>query len=268
MPSVPIHLLEPRDHLEGDGHASPRSLRGPRPHRRAAARIRVQIPVEHQPRFSTSAESRSKAARSPRPARSPCDRPRRVLRQQLGVPGSHLPAVPARPTHRPAYWRMVSNSLIRSPHPGRRPRATCRPARSRAPTRRRVDPVVTGDRLGGIEGEATGETDRRSSTRARRRTAGRRTSRPRPQRLMASHRGAAPARQHTEPLVESSRILAGAIEWVRAAASSIARGMPSSRRQISTTVGVVVVSARTRAARPAPVHEQLDRVAGASVVRA
>ena len=84
----------------------------------------------------------------------------------------------------------------------------------------------------------------------------------RSQRLMTLDRGAAPAGEQTEPLVEARRDLARAhTTTTRAAASSIARGMPSSRRQISATESALAASSTNSAsAADRALHEQLDRI--------
>ena len=104
-----------------------------------------------------------------------------------------------------------------------------------------VDVVVPDDRLGVVEGGATGED--RQTIEHESLVVAEEVIRPvdrAPQRLVAFHRTAGTAAQQPELVVEPRRdLLPGVIACTRAAASSIARGMPSRRRQIWTTAAAL-----------------------------
>ena len=81
--------------------------------------------------------------------------------------------------------------------------------------------------------------------------------------LVAAHRGARTPGQQSEPVVEMSTICASESARTRAAASSIASGMPSRRRQMSAMSGRIVVGdAEIRPGATSTVGEQFDRLVG------
>ena len=124
--------------------------------------------------------------------------------------------------------------------------------------------VVAGDRLGGVEVESTHEHRQPAeqdpfgsvssacdqSTDARKR-------------LLARHCGARAAGQQPETVMEAVEDLGQRQARTRAAASSMANGMPSSRRQISVTEAVLSsVTVKSGRARRARSVNKLDRLVG------
>ena len=101
--------------------------------------------------------------------------------------------------------------------------------------------VGRGDRLGRVEGEPPAKTESRRSTTVPSSSSSWLQSTDAAQRLLAGQRGAAAAGEQAEPVVELGRDLLGGRDRTRAAASSMASGMPSSRWQICATAGGVLV---------------------------
>ena len=214
----------------------------------------VVIPVEHQAQVLEVGGEPVEAGQITRPESSgemaAAERPV-VLR----VAGTHRPRrFPTRPSGRPRTGGS-SPTAGTSPRRDRLRRATCRPARSRAPTRRTrrsSSSLATASAASRVKPPAN--TDRRSSTALS--AFGQELVGPVDrglQRLVTGHRGAAPAGEHPEPLVEpledlgrrdrprpGRRQLDGERDAVEPAAELDHRRRRRRRR------------ARTRAAPPAP----------------
>ena len=188
--------------------------------------------------------------------------------------GAAADAAPSAPAAEPCRGRTGGSSPAAgsAPAPCRRvladQRATCRPARpaGRGP-RRGLEPSLGADRLGRLQVEAAGEDAPAapSSRRSVRRAAGRSSSRSAP----AASAGAAARSGCRRSAGGSGRPAAprsapGDSTRTRAAASSIASGMPSSRRQISATAAALP-SVEREAGRTAarPVDEQAHRLVAA-----
>ena len=133
-----------------------------------------------------------------------------------------------------AYWRMVSSSRRRAP--GHDQRLVDQP-RDQPRDPAAVDGAAGADLLGGLQGEAAGEDGQAPEEHAL--LAGEQVVAPvdgGAQRLLARARRAAATGQDVEAVAEACRDLVERERATRAAASSMASGMPSRRRQMSSIV--------------------------------
>ena len=212
-----------------------------------AARVAPAIAVQSTPRSSASA--RSASARNQSTV---------ALARRRGLARLVQPLAPR--TGGPS---RAAGSAPRRRTPARRSRATCRPAaradpaprRARRPRRRRPPrPPPASSRRRTPTAAAT------APARARVEQLVAPVDR-RAQRLLPRRRRPAAAGQQPEAVVEPCRDLLHGQHATRAAASSSASGMPSSRRQICATAGAFAsVSANAGSADARPVDEQPHRL--------